>query len=110
MVTLDKIFGLLKDERRRYVLYYLYEQDGPVAIRDVVETIENWEDDPPPEDSSLDKFERISLDIKYNHIPKSDEVQFIQYDSEQSVIQIQGSPPEFDTLVTIARLIEEPSS
>lgn len=110
MVTLNKVFELLKDERRRYVLYYLYEQDGPVAIRDLVETVETWEDNPPPKDSLLNKFEEVALDLKHHHLPKSDEVEFIQYNPEQCVIQIQGSPPEFDTFVTVARLIEEPLS
>lgn len=51
MVTLDTLFKLLENERRRYALYYLYEQDGPVGVKELIETIEDWEDNPPPKDS-----------------------------------------------------------
>ncbi|MFC7215703.1 hypothetical protein ACFQO4_16655 [Saliphagus sp. GCM10025334] len=108
MVTLDEIFELLEDQRRRYALYCLYEKDGPVAVSEVVEKIETWEDDPPEADGSLDRFEEIALDLKHVHLPKSAEVDFIQYDREQGLIQVQGSPEEFDALLTIAKIVEEP--
>ncbi len=107
MVTLDAIFELLEDERRRYVLYHLYKANGPVAVRELIETIDLWEDDPPG-DGPDDRFETIALDLKHTHLPKSAEVEFIQYDSEQGIVQMQGTPAKFDTFVTIARLVEEP--
>ena len=107
MVALDTIFELLEDERRRYVLYYLYEADGPVAVNELVEKVETWEDD-PPRDSPDDRLETIALDLKHTHLPKSAEVEFVQYDSEQGVVQMQGTPAKFDTFVTIARLVEGP--
>ncbi|MFD1562334.1 hypothetical protein ACFR99_01945 [Haloarchaeobius amylolyticus] len=105
MVTLDTIFELLEDERRRYVLYYLYEADGPVAVRELVETIDTWEDEPPC-DELRNRFDTIAADLKHTHLPKSAEVEFVQYDSEQGVIQMQGTPATFDTFVTIAKLVE----
>ncbi|SEP90836.1 DUF7344 domain-containing protein [Natrinema salaciae] len=108
MVPLDKVFELLEEERRRYALYYLYERDGPVAVDELVETVDEWEDDPPTDDSRP-RSERIAIDLKHTHLPKSAEVEFVQYDSEQGVVQVQGSPPAFDTFVTVARLIEEPA-
>ncbi|WP_254530889.1 DUF7344 domain-containing protein [Natrinema gelatinilyticum] len=107
MVTLGSIFELLKDERRRYVLYYLYEQQGPVRIDELVEKIEEWEDG-PERDGPDDRYERIAVDLKHTHLPKSAEVEFIQYHPDEGTVQIQGTPPKFDVLVTIARLIEEP--
>ncbi|WP_425499368.1 DUF7344 domain-containing protein [Natronosalvus caseinilyticus] len=56
----------------------------------------------------MDRFEKIAIDLKHVHLPKSAEVEFIQYDKEQGVIQAQGSPEEFDALLTIAKIIEEP--
>ncbi|WP_339103511.1 hypothetical protein [Haloterrigena salinisoli] len=109
MVTLGTVFELLTNERRRYALYYLYEQDGPVTISDLVETIDRWEDGSPPQESTLDTFDEIALDLKHHQLPKSAEVEFIQYEPERGTVQIQGSPEKFDTFVTIARLIEDPS-
>ncbi|USZ73073.1 DUF7344 domain-containing protein [Natronosalvus halobius] len=108
MVALDEVFELLKDQRRRYALYYLYEKDGPVAVSELVKAIEKWEADPPKTSGRLDRFEEIALELKHHHLPKSAEVDFVQYDKEQEVIQVQGSPEEFDALLTIAKLVEEP--
>ncbi|MFC4437501.1 MULTISPECIES: DUF7344 domain-containing protein [Natrialbaceae] len=109
MVALDTVFELLRDERRRrYVLYYLNDRDGPVSVRELVTVIDEWEDDPAGRHDSLDTFEEIMVELKHVHLPRSSEVEFIQYDPDQGLIQIQGSPREFDALVTVARLIEKP--
>jgi hypothetical protein len=108
MASLETVFELLKDERRRYALYYLYERDGPVSVRELVDKIDEWEDDPAPGHESLNTFEEIAIELKHVHLPRSSEVEFIQYDPEQGVIQIQGSPQTFDALITVARLIENP--
>ncbi|QFU84625.1 DUF7344 domain-containing protein [Natronorubrum aibiense] len=107
MVTLDKIFELLENKRRRYALYYLYERDGPVAVGELIEKIDEWEDEQPHHDVP-DRFDTLSADLKHTHLPRSSEVEFVQYDPEQGVVQIQGSPQKFDTFVTVARLIEKP--
>ena len=109
MVSLDTIFELLSDERRRYALYYLYKKDGPVPIEELVGTIADWEDD-PPEDDSWEMFDEIVVDLQHTHLPKTAEVEFIQYRRDQEVIQVQGSPPKFDAFVTIAKLLEQPEN
>ncbi|WP_440766353.1 DUF7344 domain-containing protein [Natronorubrum sp. DTA7] len=108
MVKLGTVFDLLEDKRRRYVLYYLEQRDGPVAIRELVEQIDEWEDEPTRADRSADAFEDIAIELTHTHLPRAAEVEFVQYDREQGTIQIQGAPPKFDTFVSIARLIEEP--
>ncbi|NKE37777.1 hypothetical protein GWG54_18610 [Natronococcus sp. JC468] len=108
MVALETVFELLGNERRRYALYYLYERDGPVAIEDVVETVERWEADGEGVGLEDGSFEEIALELQHRHLPRSAEVEFVQYDPNQNVVQITGSPPEFDAFVTIAKLLESP--
>ena len=108
MATLDTIFTLLSDERRRYALYYLHEQDGPVAVEELVTVIADWEENPPASELSWDEFDNIAIDLKHTHLPKTDEVEFIQYCPDDEVVQVQGVPPKFEAFVTIARLLEQP--
>ncbi|WP_019991706.1 DUF7344 domain-containing protein [Natronorubrum tibetense] len=108
MVNLGTVFDLLEDKRRRYALYYLDQRDGPVAISELVERIDEWEDEPTPTDPSADAFEDIAIELTHTHLPRAAEVDFVQYDREQGTVQIQGAPPKFDTFMNIARLIEEP--
>ena len=110
MVSLDTIFDLLSDERRRYALYYLYEQDGPVAVEELVETVTRWEDDSHSPDRHQDRIENATIEFQHTHLPKSESVEFIQYSPNEGVIEVSGAPPKFDALVTVARLIEQPAS
>ncbi|QLG48345.1 DUF7344 domain-containing protein [Natrinema halophilum] len=107
MVTLGTIFDLLQDERRRYALYYLYEQDGPVAVTELVKTVDDWETDQTRNDQH-ERFDKIAVDLRHTHLPKSAEVEFLQYDQNQGIVQVSGTPTEFDAIITIARLIEQP--
>ncbi|MDG5818934.1 hypothetical protein [Natronococcus sp. A-GB7] len=108
MVELETVFELLQEERRRYALYYLYERNGPVSVAEVVETIEKWEDDTAETSPELGSLDEIALELQHVHLPKSAEVEFIQYDPSRDVVQITGSPPEFDAFVTVAKLLESP--
>ncbi|XVH32638.1 DUF7344 domain-containing protein [Haloferacaceae archaeon DSL9] len=108
MVTLDTVFELLTDERRRYALYYLSEQSGPVTVEELGATITEWEENPPELGDASSTFEDVIIELKHTHLPKSAEVDFIQYDPEQNVVQVQGAPREFDAFVSIAQLIEKP--
>nr|WP_255767200.1 hypothetical protein [Haladaptatus halobius] len=39
MVSLDRVFDLLGKQRRRYALYYLEQQEGPVTVYEVTEQV-----------------------------------------------------------------------
>ena len=109
MVSLDTIFDLLSSENRRYALYYLTEQDGPVSVNDLVGAVAEWEDTPPTK-THLEQFEQVKVELQHNDLPKSAEVDFIKYDQDEELIQIQGEPPEFEAFVAIARIIERPAT
>lgn len=108
MVALDTVFDLLCDERRRYALYYLHERDGPVAVEELISAVVKWETDGRPSVEPSDAFDRVEIDLEHVHLPKSADVEFVQYDPDRGLVQVQGSPPEFDALLTVARLIERP--
>ena len=108
MVKLDAVFDILSDERRRYVLYYLHQRSGPVPVSELVEVIRRWEDDPPQPDASWEAIDALEVELRHRHLPKAAEVDFVQYQPDQGIIQVQGTSPKIDALVTIARIIEQP--
>ena len=110
MVSLDTVFDLLSDERRRYTLYYLKEQEGPVSIDELVEVIVDWETDSTVEAAPAETVDRVELSLEHVHLPRTAEVEFIEYVPEEEIVRIQGAPPKFDTIVTIAKLIEQPAN
>ena len=110
MVELNVIFEILSNERRRYMIYYLFEQDRPVSVAEVIEIIHQWEDDPPSLGEEWDRIDNLQLELEHQHLPKTAQVEFIEYLPDERTIQVQSTSPEIDALVTIARIIERPES
>lgn len=109
MKALDDVFGLLERERRRYALYVLEESDGPIAVEELAARIAEWESDGPggvPDDV----FEDVTLTLQHHHLPKAAEAEFIEYDSEENVVRLTGSPAEFGVVLSVARAIEQPGN
>ena len=106
MISLDKLFEILSEQRRRYVLYYLEQRDGPVSVDELVTAVAKWEDDSSVEIPD-EKFERVEISLQHNHLPKTAEVEYVQYDPDEKVIQVSESPPELDAFLTIAKLVDE---
>lgn len=105
---MDTVFDLFSKERRRYVLYYLDQQEGSVSVDEVVNQVADWEAEGSHEDIPDEKFDRIELSLRHMHLPKTAEVDFIEYLSDEGLINIHGSPTEFNAIVTIAKTIEQP--
>jgi hypothetical protein len=108
MVTLDAVFDLFSKERRRYVLYYLDQQEGSISIEELIEQVADWETEASHEDIPGGKYDQIELSLRHTHLPKTAEVDFIEYHPDKGTINVRGSPTEFDAIVTIAKIIEQP--
>ena len=80
-----------------------------MAIEELVDVINEWEDDSPTQDRSLDETDELRIDLVHNHLPKTAEVEFVQYQPESGTIQVQGTSPETDALITVARVPERPA-
>ncbi|SIR63148.1 hypothetical protein SAMN05421858_3013 [Haladaptatus litoreus] len=106
MATLDTIFDLFSKKRRRYALYYLDQQSGTVTVDEVVEYVANHENDATDETIPDEQYDRIELSLRQVHIPKTAEIDSIEYDRNEGEITIQGTPTEFDAIVTVAKVLE----
>lgn len=109
MVSLDTVFDLLRDERRRHVLYYLKDHGGEVSVRELLDAIAEWETNTPPPEIPDEFLAELELELQHVHLPKASTVEFIEYVPEDGTVKIRGAPSEFTTVVTVARLIERPT-
>ncbi len=75
-ISTDVIFEVLANSRRRYLLHYLSQRVGAVAMGDAAEQIALWE-----EDASHDRYERVLTDLVHCHLPMLDDAGLVNYDS-----------------------------
>ncbi|WP_227357087.1 DUF7344 domain-containing protein [Haladaptatus salinisoli] len=108
MAALDRVFDLFSEERRRYALYFLEQENGPVSVDEVAEQIAEWKTNPRTVPIPEEKFDQIEVELRHNHLPKASEAEYITYDPKEEVVEITGSPPEFKAIISVAKVIERP--
>ncbi|WP_227357635.1 DUF7344 domain-containing protein [Haladaptatus salinisoli] len=82
----DKIFHLLQTPRRRGVLRYLKENDGPVEMRDLAEQVAAWENNTTLQALTSDERQRVYIALYQSHLPKLDKEGIIRYDQNRGTV------------------------
>lgn len=108
MELLDTVFDLLSDERRRYALYYLEQENDPVAVDELVEQVGKWETTDARDSIPEEKFERIEVEFYHTDLPKASELEYISYDQTEGMVELAGAPPQVDAIIQVAKVIERP--
>lgn len=112
MKSLDHVFQLLNRERRRFALYYLEEAGRPVPVGELAEKVAEWEASRPAEGGHDEhgEFDDVVLSLVHQHLPKAAEAEFVEYDHEEGVVRLTGTPAEFDVVLSVSKAIEQPAS
>lgn len=108
MKSLDEVFPLFTKKRRRFTLYYLEDRGEPVTVEELAETIEDWESESGYDEIPDDRYWDVLLELKHKHLPKAAEVEFIEYDTDEGIVTMSGSPAEFDVILSVTEAIEQP--
>ena len=82
----DEIFHLLQNYRRRAVVRYFMEFDGPVSISDLADQVTAWECETGIEDITKDQRQRVYIALYQSHLDKLDSNDVVNYDDEQGMI------------------------
>lgn len=96
-LSIETIFRLLSDDRRRHLLDYLGEKVGAVAISDAAEQIALVEGD-----LSRDRFERIVTGLYHVHLPVLAQTGVVRYDLEAETIERLAPADDLTPYLTLA--------
>lgn len=83
----DEIYHLLQNERRRNVLEYLRDREGPVQMRDIAEQVAAWEHDTTVQALMSDQRQRVYIALYQAHLPKLDEKGIIDYNQSRGIVE-----------------------
>jgi len=87
-LSLDTIFGALKNARRRYVLTYLDRSDGPVEIGELAERIAADENDKSVSEITYSERKRVYVALYQCHLPRLDDVGLVSYDKSRGSVML----------------------
>lgn len=86
-LPLDQTFEILKNQRRRYVLQYLDEADGPVSLSDLAEQIAAWENDKEVREITSSERKRVYVGLYQCHLPKMAGMDVVQFNKPRGIIE-----------------------
>lgn len=86
-VGMDQIFGILGNQRRRYVLTYLSTTEGPVTLNDLAEQIAAWECGKGIAQLTSQERKRVYVGLYQCHLPKMADADAISYDKQRGTVE-----------------------
>ena len=88
-VSLDDVFSVLGNERRRLALGYLKNTtENGVDIGDLATSIAAWERGKSVEKISYDERKSVQTSLYQLHLPKMDELRFVEFDRRGGTVRL----------------------
>lgn len=90
----DSVFDVLGNQRRRYVVSVLAQEDGPVDIGTLAERVAALESDRPVEEISYAQRKSVYTGLHQNHLPKMEQAGLITSGKGWTEIELNDSGDE----------------
>ncbi|MDZ5810225.1 hypothetical protein U4E84_02495 [Halorubrum sp. AD140] len=106
-LSLDVIFDVLRNRRRRLVIQTLEERDGETTLSDLAEHIGGIENDKPPNALNAQERKRVYVGLYQCHLPRMDDAGAIDFDKNRGTV-VRG--PQADAYLTYLEQSESDGS
>ncbi len=107
-IPLDQVFAILKNQRRRYVLQFLYEADGKVSLSDVAEQIAAWENSKDIKQITSSERKRVYVGLYQCHLPKMDGADVVSFNKPRGTIELGANAEALYKYIDTGEDVEEP--
>lgn len=104
---LDRYLDALADQRRRYVLYYLGDEEV-ATTSDIAEHIVSWDTGSTPSRVSDEEVRTVQTELQHNHLPRLADYGIIEYDTRTGDVRLEDLPQSFRLLLGLCQVIEGP--
>lgn len=93
-LTRETIYDVLSNQRRRYTLHYLAQNDGEVTLRDLSVQVSAWEGDIPPTAVTWQQRKNVYTALQQVHLPRMDEMGIVDFDTDRGEIALDEEASE----------------
>ena len=92
--SLDMIFEVLSNRRRRHALYYLYDQpDGVATIEELTAAVvAGVEESSTGREDVTERLDRIRTELHHVHLPKLEDVGVVERDQRSETVRYWTQP------------------
>jgi len=105
-LSLDDVFGLLAERRRRFALHALLDVDqGATDCETLTRTVATREARADEEEYALPELrDRVTRALHHVHLPKLDDAGVVDYDARSRTVRYWGHPVVEEYLLHVAPL------
>lgn len=90
--SLDGLFGVLADSRRRHLLCELAERKRSMTLSELAEAVATREHDCPATDVHESSIDRIRITLYHSHVPKLADAGVIEYAPADRTVSLAVDP------------------
>jgi DNA-binding transcriptional ArsR family regulator len=94
--SLDVIFEILKNSRRREVLRFLRERDEQVSLGDLAEHVAAIENDTTTDALTSSERKRVYVGLYQCHLPKMDDIGVVEFNQDRGHITLTEKADDFE--------------
>lgn len=84
----DRLFELISNARRRFVLSRVSRGDGPVELSVLAEELAAWENDTTVERLPAQARKSVYVSLYQTHVPKLDDAGLVEYDVDSGTVSL----------------------
>ena len=96
---LSWFYDVLSDYRRRYVLYYLHEEEQ-TSVEDLATQLSAWDQGCGRSELSDTDCDQVAAELHHQHLPQLDQTPVIEYDQERKRVMYDNPPPGLESLIS----------
>lgn len=89
--SVDDLFDVLTDVRRRHVLTILAGRDASMAVDALARTVAGRVHDADPASLDESRIRDVHVALHHVHLPKLDEVGLVDYDRDDGAVETTGT-------------------
>jgi len=93
-LSLDLIFEILKNERRREVIRYLREHEQQVTLSDLAEHIAALENDTDIASITSSQRKRVYVGLYQCHLPKMADMGIVDFNQNRGIVDLGPNAPQ----------------
>lgn len=84
----DRVFELLANRRRRFVLFYLQNDDSEATVRELASEIAAWENGVEDVEVTYKQRKRVYTSLYQSHLPKMKEYGVVEYEQNRGTVRL----------------------
>lgn len=100
-ISQDVMFDILSNARRRYVLHYLRQTDGPVDLGELSQELAAWENETSVEELTKQQRKRVYVSLYQTHIQKLADAGVVEYDQDSGMVALANGAAEIGQYLSV---------